>query len=162
MLLGILSDSHGKHRPVGRAMRLFDSLGVEYVIHCGDVGGTTVLDHLVGRQCGFVWGNMDVVNGGVHSYLDSVGLPRPPRPPLRLEFDGKVLLVFHGHERAFHDALRTGAADYVLHGHTHLARDERLGRTRVINPGALHRASPKTVATLDLVIDTVEFHEVAP
>ena len=161
MLLGILSDSHGEHRPVGEAMRLFDGLGVEYVIHCGDVGGTAVLDHFAGRRCGFVWGNMDLVNGGVRSYLNSVGLPPPSRPPLQLELDGKILWVFHGHERGFHKAVRAGEADYILHGHTHLARDERVGRTRVINPGALHRARPKTVATLDLTTDTLHFHEIA-
>jgi predicted phosphodiesterase len=25
--------------------------------------------------------------------------------------------------------------DYLLHGHTHVRRDERAGRTRIINPG---------------------------
>ena len=39
--------------------------------------------------------------------------------------------------------------DFLLHGHTHTVQDERVGRTRVINPGALHRASRYTCALLD-------------
>ena len=40
-------------------------------------------------------------------------------------------------------------------------REDRLvGRVRVINPGALHRANPKTVALLDTAADRVEFLEV--
>ena len=34
--------------------------------------------------------------------------------------------------------------------------DQRIGRTRIINPGALHRASPKTVALLDTERDKLE------
>lgn len=158
MLIGILSDSHGQHGIVAEAMRFFDALGVEYIIHCGDVGGPSVLDHLVGRRCGFVWGNMDDADQSVRSYLDSVGLAPPAKPPLRLELDGKAILVFHGHERGFKRAIQTGEVDYVFHGHTHVARDERVGRVRMINPGALHRAAPKTIATLDTVTDTVTFY----
>ena len=33
--------------------------------------------------------------------------------------------------------------------------DERLGRLRIVNPGALHRAAQKTVALVDLNTDTV-------
>ncbi len=158
MLIGILSDSHGQHNLVGAALRFFDSLGVEYVVHCGDVGGSVVLDHLVGRRCAFVWGNMDAVDGRLRSYLETVDLPLPPKPPLRLELDGKTVVVFHGHERGMHRAVRTSEADYILHGHTHVARDERIGTVRVINPGALHRAWPKTVAILNTSTDCVTFY----
>ena len=50
--------------------------------------------------------------------------------------------------------------DYLLQGHTHVRQDVRVGRTRVINPGALHRANPKTVALLNTSNDFVEFLEI--
>jgi predicted phosphodiesterase len=44
----------------------------------------------------------------------------------------------------------------VLHGHTHEIRDERVGLTRVINPGALHRAARYTAAVLEPASDRLE------
>lgn len=149
MLVGILSDSHGQHLLVRQAMALFDSLGIEHVIHCGDVGGTEVFDELVGRPCTFVWGNMDQPSSGLFAYLKSVGLEPPQHVPTMLTLDGKTFAVFHGHEPEFRKATQTSQVDYVLHGHTHVPRDERVGQTRIINPGALHRARRKTVIVLD-------------
>jgi predicted phosphodiesterase len=47
--------------------------------------------------------------------------------------------------------------EYVLHGHTHRANDVSIAGLRIINPGALFRARPHTVATLDLARDAVAF-----
>lgn len=161
MLIGILSDSHGRHLMVRRAMTLFDEVSVEHVIHCGDVGGTNVFDELVGRPCTFVWGNMDDAWGGLAAYLTTVGLSAPREVPTRLTLDGKTFAVFHGHERGFNAAVNSLDVDYILHGHTHTARDVRRGATRIINPGALHRAREKTVATLDTRSDELLFQVVA-
>ncbi len=160
LLIGILSDSHGHHLLVRQAMALFDKLGVSHVIHCGDVGGIKVFDELVGRPCTFVWGNMDHTDGGLLAYLETVGLPPPKTPPARLELDGKTFAVFHGHERGFKKALNALDVDYVLHGHTHVARNEKVRGKRIINPGALHRPrGSKTVAMLDTGADELRVYE---
>ena len=160
MLIGVLSDSHGRHLAVRRAVELFDRLGVEHIVHCGDVGGTHVFDELVGRECTFVWGNTDDRGDGIEEYLRTVALREPLEVPTILQLDGKTLAVFHGHEHGFRRALRELEVDYILHGHTHVAASERVGTKRVINPGALCRARPTTVATLDLATDELIFHEI--
>lgn len=160
MLIGILSDSHGQHLAVRHAMTLFDRLGTSYVIHCGDVGGQAVFDELVGRRVSFVWGNMDLPNDGHLAYLEAVGIPLPSDIPLRLTLDGKTFAVFHGHERGFNRAVNTLEVDYILHGHTHVPRDERLKGKRIICPGALYQARRKTAATLDTATDELRFHGV--
>ncbi len=159
MRVGILSDSHGRFEVVRRAMSLFDAHDVVHVIHCGDVGGIEVLEEMLPRPCHFVWGNCDLVDGAVRAFLQTVGLPDPASVPLRVELGGKRFAVFHGHEREARRMADIEDADYLLHGHTHLRRDERVGALRVINPGALHRASPKTVAVLDVGTDDLTFHE---
>lgn len=158
MLVGILSDSHGRDQRVRQAMALFDRLGVEHVFHCGDVGGAEVFDQLVGHTCTFVWGNMDFPDDGLFAYLKSVGIDAPTSVPTQCTVSGKRFAVFHGHEPGFDAAVSSLDVDYILHGHTHIARDERLNGKRVINPGALHRAREKTVATLDTESDALEFH----
>lgn len=161
MLLGIVSDTHGQAVRLRTAVSLFERLGVDQIVHCGDVGGIRVFDELVGRRCRFVWGNTDVIEPALIAYLRTAGLPIPAAIPLRIETDGKVILVFHGHEAQFREVLAQGSGDYILHGHTHVARDERVGGIRVINPGALHRAAQYTVATLDTLSDAVAFHDIA-
>jgi hypothetical protein len=47
--------------------------------------------------------------------------------------------------------------DYLFHGHTHVVRDDRIGKLRIINPGALYRASRKTVALLNLTDDRLQY-----
>jgi putative phosphoesterase len=160
MLIGICSDTHGQAAVMRQALDIFDRRRVERIVHCGDVGGPAVFDELVGRWVSFVWGNTDAPDAGLRAYLDTVGLPPPQTVPLMLDWDSKRLAVFHGHERSFRTAPQRMPVDYILHGHSHAPRDERVGSVRVINPGGLHRARNRTVATLDLGTDELTFHQV--
>ena len=45
---------------------------------------------------------------------------------------------------------------YLFTGHTHQADDRRQGRTRLINPGAVHRSATPSLAVLDLATDALE------
>lgn len=172
MILGILSDTHGQAVRAGRAVALLRRLGATSFVHCGDVGSEGVFDHLAGLRAWFVWGNTDDPTAYSDRFLASLGLEPPGEQPLRIELCGRKLAVFHGHEPAFSRivvALQAGGlrrvpatvaaadgADYILYGHTHVAAERRVGPVRLINPGALHRARPYTVATLDLETDTLE------
>lgn len=160
MIVGMLSDSHGNFTRVRAALEIFDCEGAATLIHCGDVGGIEVFSEFVGRDLRFVWGNTDAPGVADRAFLESIDLQIPNGVPLRFEIEGKVFEVYHGHEPEFTCALADPRADYILHGHTHIRRDERLGGARVINPGALHRSPIHTVATLDLDADRLTFHEV--
>lgn len=49
-----------------------------------------------------------------------------------------------------------GEADVLLHGHTHVPRDERIGGVRFLNPGCVtrpNRGAPASVATLKIAAD---------
>lgn len=170
MILGILSDTHGQWRRTADAVRLLDRLGAEALIHCGDVGSADVLAELAGRRAWVVAGNTDVPDAPYFGGPDWPGITLG-EGPLRVEADGRRLVVFHGHETAFESLWRDlienraqpedfAGSEYVLHGHTHVPAALRLGAVRVINPGALHRAPRYTVATLDLAADRVRFWEV--
>ncbi|MBN1346673.1 MAG: YfcE family phosphodiesterase [Phycisphaerae bacterium] len=160
MIVGILSDSHGRVEWVRLAVEVLRRNGAEMLFHCGDLGGIEVLDELLEIPTRFVWGNMDRPDGATFAYCQTVGLPWP-EAPLTVELDGKRIAACHGHEPHARSLLENGQFDYVFFGHSHERQDTRKGRTRVINPGALHRASVKTVATLDLASDTLTFFEVS-
>ena len=160
-MIGILSDSHGRHLAVRQAMQLFDEHGVEHVVHCGDVGGIPVFDEMLGRPLTFVFGNMDFPDTPLYAYLEAAGLKAVDGKSPVVRLGGKSLAVFHGHETGFAKAVDDLAVDYLLHGHTHVMCDERRRTTRMINPGALHRARVKTVAMLETTADRLSFHELA-
>jgi putative phosphoesterase len=141
-----MSDTHGRRVLTRTAVTLFDALGVAHIIHCGDVGGMAVFDELAGRP---------------FAYLAAIGAEPPESIPLLLDIDGKRFAVFHGHEPAFKDAAFALDVDYILHGHTHVTRDERVNGRRIINPGAMHRARPPTVATLNTTCDELTFHDLS-
>lgn len=159
VLLGILSDTHGRREAARAGIELLRSRKAEYLIHCGDVGGEPILDLLAGYEppAAFVWGNNDYDRDDLARYaraidvncLDTFG---------SLTLDGKKVAVTHGdHAAPVRRVLAAQDHDYLLVGHSHVASDQRIGRVRVINPGALYRAPTKTVALLDLAADLLGF-----
>jgi len=161
MLIGILSDTHDRTEAMAAAVQLLQSRGAEYFIHCGDVGSTAVLDYLAGQKAAFVWGNCDWDRLGLQRYAKSIEVDCFGAFG-ELELDGKRFALIHGDDPALKRRLLSEQKhDYLLQGHTHVRQDLRVGRMRIINPGALHRASPKTVALLDSASDLLEFLEIA-
>jgi len=157
MLIGILSDTHDRTEPMAAAVQLLHSRGAEYFIHCGDVGSPAVLDFLAGHKACFVWGNCDWDRLGLERYAKSIEIDCFGAFG-ELELDGKKIALIHGDDPVLKRRLLSEQQhDYLFQGHTHVAQDLRVGRMRIINPGALHRANPKTVALLDTAADLLEF-----
>jgi predicted phosphodiesterase len=79
-----------------------------------------------------------------------------------LTLESKRIALIHGDDyRLKQKILAEQQFDYLLLGHSHVRKDERIGKTRIVNPGALHRANPRTAATLDLASDQLRFHIVS-
>ncbi len=131
------------------------------LIHLGDFETEQVIDELVGHECRIVFGNCDWDIKGLTRYAEVMNV-RVDHPQGRIEVDNKTIAFTHGHiDRIMAQALQDGV-DYLLHGHSHEIRDESIGSTRIINPGALFRASRYTVAILDPGLDALEFIDIAP
>ncbi len=157
MIVGILSDTHGHADIAARAVRILLDHGAEYLVHCGDVGEEDVLDTLAGRPAMFVFGNNDHDRGPLTAYAAAIGVACGGTHG-KLSFNGKLAVVTHGDDSMLvQRLLKDQKIDYLFLGHTHVKLDRREGRIRIINPGALYRASLKTVALLDTVADRVEF-----
>lgn len=162
MKIGILSDTHDRIGAMKTAIELLRRAGAEYFIHCGDVGSPAVLDHLDGLPSAFVWGNTDYDEVRLQRYAASIGV-RCLGAYGQVELAGKQVGVLHGDDfKLKQRLLAEQQLDYLLQGHTHLRADDRVGRTRLINPGALHRAAVKTVALLDLSADDLRYLTVDP
>ena len=148
MPLGVLSDSHGHAETTARAVKTLVTHGAEMLLHLGDIGSDEVIDELVGHRARIVFGNCDDDIEAMTRYAGLVGVI-VDHPMGRLEIDGCRIAFTHGHVESLMRAALDDGVDYLLHGHTHTVQDQRVGRTRVINPGALHRATRYTCALLD-------------
>jgi putative phosphoesterase len=160
--LGILSDTHGDAQRAGRAIELLRARGATRIIHLGDVGSEAVLDQLAGLDASVVFGNCDDTRS-LRRYADVLGIAVVhPAAIIEVKAEGRSVRVglTHGHLADEVDRLFAAEVDVLLHGHTHEPRDERIGPTRVMNPGALHRANRKTALLLDLDSGEAEWIEV--
>jgi putative phosphoesterase len=158
MLVGILSDSHGRADRVEAALELLDAHDAELFIHLGDLGSVDVIAAMSGRNVRLVLGNCDWEETELRRACKFHGL-HVDHPIGRLQVGDSTIAYTHGHLPELMDVALAEGVDWLLHGHTHLVRDERIGRTRVINPGALQRARRYTVALLDTELDALELFE---
>ncbi len=147
-VLGLLTDSHGRADTTRLAVDCLLDAGADVLIHLGDVCADTVLDALAGTPAHVVFGNCDWDWRRLGEYGASLGL-HIDHPCGRLVVGERTLTYAHGDVPAHERLAMEAGDDYFLHGHTHVFRDERVGATRLINPGALFRAPRYTVVRLE-------------
>lgn len=160
-LVGIISDTHENTRLVVRAVEILKQRAPALIVHCGDIVSPTTVERFAGLPMRFVFGNNDFERSGLKKTCRDLGFHQID-DTLSFTHAAKSFFVYHGTSlRTLNEAIDSQQYDYVLHGHTHEQRDELLGRTRVINPGALYSAERYSVAFLVPETGTVEFVEVA-
>ena len=149
MQLGVVSDTHGHVGYTREAIRMLESLKVEAVLHCGDIGSPEIVELFAAWPTHFVFGNVDqqrllgeAIRAAGQTCHDRFG---------RLEFDRRKIAFLHGDDSALlEQTIASGRFDLVCHGHTHVARNVQRAATRVLNPGALYRATPHSIALVQL------------
>jgi putative phosphoesterase len=156
MRIGIVSDTHDRRAALEWALAELRRRGVTTVLHCGDIESPAMVELFAGLTTHFVFGNCDDDRDGLRSAVAALG-GTLHEPFGHLELAGRQLAFLHGDDqRLRRDLENSKLFDYLFHGHTHQPEDRRVGPTRVINPGALHRARPRTFAVLDLADGRLE------
>jgi uncharacterized protein len=156
MRIAIVSDTHNRYHTVERALELLRLRTIDTVLHCGDIEDPFTVDLFRGLTMHFVFGNCDTGREELRVAMREAGMTLH-EPYGCVELADRNLAFVHGDDlRLLRDLERADHFDYVFHGHTHQVRDDRVGKTRVINPGALHRARLKTFAVLDLANGELE------
>lgn len=150
MKVGIISDSHDHLDNLKKAMEVFKSEGVGYLIHCGDFVAPFTLPILSQLGVPFlgVFGNNDGERLLLRERAKDFGEIKVQ--PAFLELEGRRFVIMH--EPALQFALaKSGEYDAVLVGHTH--KPEIIeGNCLIINPGEAcgWLTGKATIAILDL------------
>jgi len=159
-MIGIISDTHENESAIKKDVKIFKNKKVEFVVHCGDIISPPMLEHFRGLKMKFVFGNNDGERKGLINKCKESGFEEI-RDEREFRYQGKKFYVYHGtDEDKLIAAIKSNKYDYVLTGHTHIKRDERIGKTRVINPGALFRIYPYTIALLNAKSGGLKFVEI--
>ena len=150
MLIGIMSDTHDNVTFTKKAIDLFNSRKVEFVIHAGDYTSPFTLKLFKELKCKYagIFGNNDGdklllqerAEGNIHN-----------QPYIFILHERKIVVM---HEHHVVEALAdSGHFDVVIYGHTHTSDVRKVKNTLVINPGEvstwLYGKSTVSIADLD-------------
>lgn len=155
MILGLVSDTHDNVRALKWALDAFRERHVDFVLHGGDLVSPSTLAALGGWRAAIALGNNDTDRPALLATAAGLGIQIADAWAGHL--GGIRVAVAHGHHRpTLARAVRSGRYDLIVTGHSHCLRDETIGTTRVVNPGALYRAARYTCTVLDTVSQSLE------
>jgi putative phosphoesterase len=139
--IGVVSDTHNQLSNVARIVELLNRVGVERVVHTGDITQAKTLEVLARLDaplCG-VFGNNDA---GERSALEAAAARYAMTlcdPPLELVWAERRILVVHDPREL--GAARRAQHEVALHGHTHRRTIERSGGRLVFNQESARHAA---------------------
>ena len=156
MKIGIISDTHDNVENILKAVKLFTGKKVNSVLHCGDVVAPSTVNFFNGVRLTLVRGNCDGDVEHIKKKLEAIGGEYLGEVG-EIALSGKKILMYHGTDsEKLDNFIKSGKYHFVLTGHTHTIRDESVGGTRVLNPGAHYYNCENTVMLLDVENDKVE------
>jgi putative phosphoesterase len=150
MLLGVVSDTHGHVPYTQAAVDMLLRHNVNVVAHCGDIGSPQIPALFAAWPTHFVLGNVDRDVARLAAAIEEAKLTFHQRFADFTLAGRRIALVHSDDFYAFRNAIASGDYDLVCYGHSHVAEQHREGRTLVLNPGALYRADPHSLAIVDL------------
>ena len=94
MRIGVISDTHGHVSNTLAAVRLLESLEVEQVLHCGDIGTPEIPKLLAAWPTHFVFGNCDHETDELQEAIAAAGLTCHDRFG-QIELAGRKIAIIH-------------------------------------------------------------------
>lgn len=151
--VGIIADTHDNIVAADSAIDLFNSRGVELVIHAGDWNAPFTLARFAKSKTRVigVFGNIDGDRDALLSRAERIGVQILGNLA-EVEVGGVKIAVIHGKDERVVEALaKSGTYGIVIRGHTHRPDVRSMGPTLVINPGEAcgYLTGKRTIAMLD-------------
>ncbi len=150
MLIGVVSDTHGQLVLARAAVRMLESLQGR--------ARAALRRHRLGEIVGlfaawpthFVFGNVDYDRAKLRAAITQAGKTCHEKFG-SVDWAGRRIALLHGDDtRRLDETIESGEYDLVCHGHTHVAAKRKVGKTLVLNPGAVFARNPHTIAVVEL------------
>ena len=136
MLLGVVSDTHNNVKNTENIISLFNENNVDLVLHTGDITNKNTLERFSKLNCNLrgVFGNNDRQEKGLYEVSSKYNFDFR-EPPYAFSIMQKRIVMFHEPDGIENFLEVNNSIDIVVHGHTHIYREERINKTIVFNPG---------------------------
>ena len=160
MKIGVMSDTHDNLFNLISTLDTFRKLGIDTVIHCGDLTSLEMVTHFEGFRVIYTIGNIDAASGAIVKCFQKLNEENFAGIVFKGVLGGVQLAVAHGHIKGMvANLLRQNHYKWIFHGHTHEKRNELKRRTRIVNPGALGGMGRehRSFCVVDLDTQSVEF-----
>jgi putative phosphoesterase len=162
MKIAVISDSHDNIWKLAKAMPYLAE--ADAVIHCGDLIAPFMVIRLIkgtqGKPVHIIWGNNDGDKGLIAEVAASADNITIHGDFAHLEIANLKIAVNH-YPKVARNLAEAGSYDVVCYGHDHIAHEEWVGNTLLLNPGELMGLQGRsTIALLDTIGKTVEFVEI--
>jgi len=150
MKVAIFSDSHDNIWNLERALRQIKGQ-VEALFHLGDVVAPFTVEILAKANLPtyLVLGNNDADQIGMFQKSNNKFVWVPTGQQFgEVELDGRKIAYTH-YPKLGKLLARSGEYDAVFYGHTHLTENKKIGKTLLLNPGAICgiiEGKPKTAS----------------
>jgi hypothetical protein len=136
MKIAIISDSHDNLANLEKALSFIKKEKIEAVIHCGDICSLSTLEEILNNFSGKFYLSLGNADG---DYLKNLNAQKFSNAKIwqnigKLAVENKKIAFSHLPEIA-KELAQSQEYDFVFCGHTHKPWEEKIGQTKMINPG---------------------------
>ncbi|MFH1582674.1 MAG: YfcE family phosphodiesterase [bacterium] len=133
MKIAVISDSHDNVANLKRVYSIIKKEKIKIIIHCGDIASIETLKEVFGKFKGKIYASL----GNMDKERDFSIKKDPKLPQLKVYSNyGSIRNIAFTHSRETARKLsETKKYDLVFYGHTHKPWEEKIGKTKMVNPG---------------------------
>ncbi len=161
--VGIVSDTYDNREGLRQLLDRFLVGGAHWLFHCGGLGSVNLVELLKPWQIYIVAGEKERERQAIEVALQKARLQATLPPSLTATLEGFRIGLCRGDDMLLVNRwAKSGDFDYIFYGHTLRRVDNVIGKTRVINPGALGgpRYQSRSGYLLDLVSGEAKLIEI--
>ena len=122
--IAIVSDTHDNIKNFNKIINWLNGENIRLILHCGDICNQETINEGAKNFNG----DIKFVRGNGDFELDDI------QEQMEIELDGKKIFFNHYPDIAKKMA-ESGKYDLVFYGHTHRPWEEKIGESRLVNPG---------------------------
>ena len=161
--VGIVADTYDNRDGLRQLLDRFLVGGARWLFHAGGLGSPQLVDLLKPWQTYIVAGEKERGRTAIEVALQKARLQATLPPTLATTIEGFRIGLCRGDDMPVVNRwARSGEYDFVFYGHSLRRTDTLVGKTRVINPGALGgpRYQSRSGFLLDLVSGDIKLLEI--